>query len=227
MTRPSAFAVAASLALASLTLASLTLAPPAAAETPPQSANVHAFQIPGGQEAGPNPVLQAGDRLRVVVTGFAPHESVALRNPMSPVRVARASKDGVVNTVLVITGSSRPGEYVLVFIGHGLPPAPPGSGYAGSLSAIVPPIGLFPCRVTPRSADDPPFPRTPEKPTQPEKSAQTGTPSRAETSQPSGGGLPLTGGEVILGAALGAVVLSIGFGCVVIARRVRGRSRIL
>ncbi len=125
---------------------------PNATATPRErpTGNVTAYDA-HGHRLPANPVLGRGTTILVVVTGFAPHATVAVRlaGTSGTVRAA-ADASGTVRYAYTLAQGLPDGQYVLTFVGA--PPSqatPSASALPGGSARVVvtvPTVGLFPFR---------------------------------------------------------------------------------
>jgi hypothetical protein len=203
---------AAGLAIA---LASLLSGAVAAAVAPPQStSNVTAYGD-FGRRLPADPGLFVGDRVRLVVTGFAANVSVSVHvQGTSRTVTAHAGRTGILEYLFVVPRLPN-GHYVLAFVGtpplRRPPPwrtasASPGSDVA-NIVAVVPRIGLFPFRIV-----DP----------------GSGVDGQSASNPGSGGGagvggLSDTGADIGGPLLLALVLLAVGIAAIILGRRHRVR----
>lgn len=172
-----------------------------------------------GQHLPPNPDLQRGSTVTVVVTGYLPGTDVTVRIASEPGIVhVRAGADGSVRYRFTVPLDLPNGQYVLVFAGApasaaGAPTVAAtatASGDVQGVVALVPLIGKFPYR-----ASDPGGHGVGGTSTAP------GGPS-GHTSGHGVSGLSHTGADVIGGLALALLTLVSGVTLLVAGRSRRG-----
>lgn len=110
-----------------------------------------------------DPLLRAGDRIQLTVTGFGPGAPVMVRLGATPIGTYVADSHGIVTFSYVIPVGSGKGSYVIVAVGtpplRGITPTPVhGSDTSDPqiVQGLVPTLGLFTFRLNPGATSPPP-----------------------------------------------------------------------
>ena len=184
----------------------------AAAAAPKPSSNLTAYNEQG-KRLPPNPKLDPGERVRLVVTGYGPLSPVAVRLAGAASEVDRtADASGTTTYVYTVPDPFADGQYLLTLVGD--PPHTPTTSSAAPtklpskdvdpLVVTVPNTGFFPFRIGAGGG-----PTTSVSPTE----TSTAVVSATNTSQggSGNGGLSGTGANVLAPLVIGLITVLVGF----------------